>query len=123
MRGRPRAFSDTLSSVFTDQIEQQDLPKQDPEYVDLLRRVLAIQADCEIGGPHLYVDAMLPSAPTQIDQLVVARDRKSTRLNSSHGKSSYAVFCLKKKKKKDSCFRCMNINMSSIQNLHRSEES
>src|SRR2546429_7662910 len=30
------------------------------------------------------------------------RDRKSTRLNSSHGYISYAVFCLKKKKKKDS---------------------
>src|SRR2546429_6548329 len=27
------------------------------------------------------------------------RDRKSTRLNSSHGYFSYAVFCLKKKKK------------------------
>src|SRR5690242_21508805 len=29
-----------------------------------------------------------------------ARDRKSTRLNSSHMSISYAVFCLKKKKKK-----------------------
>src|SRR6266700_2988114 len=29
----------------------------------------------------------------------VVRDRKSTRLNSSHVKNSYAVFCLKKKKK------------------------
>src|SRR5687768_18251013 len=29
-----------------------------------------------------------------------AQDRKSTRLNSSHGYISYAVFCLKKKKKK-----------------------
>src|SRR5690606_39614497 len=29
---------------------------------------------------------------------VVAQDRKSTRLNSSHVKISYAVFCLKKKK-------------------------
>src|SRR6266568_7185235 len=28
-----------------------------------------------------------------------ARDRKSTRLNSSHSSISYAVFCLKKKKK------------------------
>src|SRR3989449_3541335 len=28
-------------------------------------------------------------------------DRKSTRLNSSHGYISYAVFCLKKKKNKD----------------------
>src|SRR3712207_8488472 len=29
-----------------------------------------------------------------------ARDRKSTRLNSSHANISYAVFCLKKKKRK-----------------------
>src|SRR2546422_4911037 len=38
-----------------------------------------------------------------------AEDRKSTRLNSSHGYISYAVFCLKKKKKKkknrDSCIK------------------
>src|SRR6266550_3435398 len=32
---------------------------------------------------------------------VAARDRKSTRLNSSHGYISYAVFCLKKKKNKN----------------------
>src|SRR5687768_18236176 len=31
-------------------------------------------------------------------KLELARDRKSTRLNSSHGYISYAVFCLKKKK-------------------------
>src|SRR5438309_9046730 len=30
----------------------------------------------------------------------LTRDRKSTRLNSSHSSISYAVFCLKKKKKK-----------------------
>src|SRR5438874_4296538 len=30
-----------------------------------------------------------------------AKDRKSTRLNSSHVEISYAVFCLKKKKKRD----------------------
>src|SRR5205085_9617281 len=60
-------------TVFRDRVEHNNLAKQDPEYVDLLRRVLAIQADCEIGGPHLYVDAMLPSAPSQIAQLVVAR--------------------------------------------------
>src|SRR5438034_6971794 len=32
---------------------------------------------------------------------VALRDRKSTRLNSSHTVISYAVFCLKKKKKKN----------------------
>src|SRR2546422_3514247 len=31
-------------------------------------------------------------------------DRKSTRLNSSHGYISYAVFCLKKKKKKSTMY-------------------
>src|SRR2546422_6116873 len=31
---------------------------------------------------------------------IALQDRKSTRLNSSHGYISYAVFCLKKKKKK-----------------------
>src|SRR5687768_18026422 len=34
-----------------------------------------------------------------VDNKLNARDRKSTRLNSSHGYISYAVFCLKKKKK------------------------
>src|SRR2546422_6725464 len=33
---------------------------------------------------------------------VRSEDRKSTRLNSSHGYISYAVFCLKKKKKENS---------------------
>src|SRR5438034_6381506 len=37
----------------------------------------------------------------------VRRDRKSTRLNSSHTVISYAVFCLKKKKTLGtSCYRC-----------------
>src|SRR2546430_11195820 len=31
---------------------------------------------------------------------VISPDRKSTRLNSSHSQISYAVFCLKKKKKR-----------------------
>src|SRR5256885_8266534 len=49
-------------------------------------------------------DRMIRGIPLEIDQGVVARvaphrDRKSTRLNSSHLVISYAVFCLKKKKK------------------------
>src|SRR3989449_11329748 len=42
-----------------------------------------------------------PPAPDAIEAQLAAvgsRDRKSTRLNSSHGYISYAVFCLKKKK-------------------------
>lgn len=59
--------------MFTDKVELQDFEKMDPEYQDLLQRVLAIQCDCEIGGPHLYLEDMLPNAPTKLDQLVVAR--------------------------------------------------
>src|SRR2546421_5848595 len=36
------------------------------------------------------------------EALLTNRDRKSTRLNSSHDQISYAVFCLKKKKKRNS---------------------
>src|SRR2546430_7817962 len=41
-------------------------------------------------------------APVHLGQKVIGlkrEDRKSTRLNSSHSQISYAVFCLKKKKK------------------------
>src|SRR2546421_1208300 len=44
-------------------------------------------------------------APDRTDEALGERilpgDRKSTRLNSSHDQISYAVFCLKKKKKKN----------------------
>jgi ring-1,2-phenylacetyl-CoA epoxidase subunit PaaA len=59
--------------MFTDKIELSDFEKMDNEYQELLGRVLTIQADCEIGGPHLYVHDILPSAPTKIDRLIVAR--------------------------------------------------
>src|SRR5258708_23283625 len=53
-----------------------------------------------------------------------ARDRKSTRLNSSHQIISYAVFCLKKKKKKKkletrpSDIEDRRISVSSLVYLH-----
>ena len=62
-----------MAAGFDESVELETLAKQDSEYQTLLKRVLAIQADCEIGGPHLYVDAMLPGAPSQLDQLIVAR--------------------------------------------------
>src|SRR3989449_7747030 len=43
-----------------------------------------------------------PGSPTPAPPFLPGRDRKSTRLNSSHGYISYAVFCLKKKKKEHS---------------------
>jgi ring-1,2-phenylacetyl-CoA epoxidase subunit PaaA len=41
--------------AFTDKVTVKDFPKMDKEYQDLLLRVLTIQADCEIGGPNIYV--------------------------------------------------------------------
>src|SRR2546422_4014321 len=49
---------------------------------------------------HVLVVGTTTDPPvTYLDNAV--RDRKSTRLNSSHGYISYAVFCLKKKKQKN----------------------
>jgi ring-1,2-phenylacetyl-CoA epoxidase subunit PaaA len=59
--------------MFTDKIEVKDFDKMDPEYKELLGHVLTIQADCEIGGPNLYVKNILPAAPSKVDQLIVAR--------------------------------------------------
>src|SRR2546422_2930126 len=45
-----------------------------------------------------HCDRAGPGAGVPRSLLAPDRDRKSTRLNSSHGYISYAVFCLKKKK-------------------------
>src|SRR3989449_5612254 len=47
----------------------------------------------------LDVEPIQAAAKTSRQEPRRLRDRKSTRLNSSHGYISYAVFCLKKKKK------------------------
>src|SRR5687768_18188277 len=44
--------------------------------------------------------AVLHREGVNVDEGGSAADRKSTRLNSSHGYISYAVFCLKKKKQR-----------------------
>src|SRR2546430_17588496 len=46
------------------------------------------------------------------------RDRKSTRLNSSHSQISYAVFCLKKKKISNIAAQLIHYEYSSIDVVH-----
>src|SRR5207247_6040117 len=54
------------------------------------------------GGAGLKPDDQIASAAVEAPALfLLSADRKSTRLNSSHEWISYAVFCLKKKKKTD----------------------
>src|SRR2546427_9624342 len=51
--------------------------------------------------PRIYTidfNAALKPRNNNTPNAIVSRDRKSTRLNSSHSQISYAVFCLKKKK-------------------------
>src|SRR2546430_6809203 len=54
-------------------------------------------------GVRAYVQVASKKRLTGVERLPdpanFPRDRKSTRLNSSHSQISYAVFCLKKKKK------------------------
>src|SRR6266511_4512473 len=66
-----------------------------------------------------------PSFPTSSVRILLVstsvsslrRDRKSTRLNSSHVKSSYAVFCLNTQKTKP---RCLKIRLHDILHISTS---
>src|SRR2546422_8539565 len=66
-------------------------------YTTLFRSWLAIRHFPDRSGIQLPYPASQRHAQ-QRPYRGLPRDRKSTRLNSSHGYISYAVFCLKKKK-------------------------
>src|SRR3712207_6992693 len=72
-------------------------------YTTLFRSLIASSTS---GGDHERIDVSTSAGTkyllrvrgsNQDVDLRVAKDRKSTRLNSSHANISYAVFCLKKK--------------------------
>src|SRR2546430_13582974 len=69
-------------------------------YTTLFRSKIRLRAQDRTGEPFErdYDDVLAVCIQHEIDHL--DGDRKSTRLNSSHSQISYAVFCLKKKKKK-----------------------
>src|SRR5256885_10378748 len=76
-------------------------------YTTLFR---SLAAHVPVHGQRNFVGQFLESGHHSLDRasggprpLVPARDRKSTRLNSSHLVISYAVFCLKKKKTYYTC--------------------
>src|SRR3712207_6921537 len=72
-----------------------------------------LREDADLGGLEAILMGGGPVPPSLVDEALarglplhtsyglteMASDRKSTRLNSSHANISYAVFCLKKKKK------------------------
>src|SRR5437870_8084197 len=68
--------------------------------VDHQLKVVADHVDVPVGDqPLAWVDGLEGAIREGAEIGPVDRDRKSTRLNSSHVAISYAVFCLKKKKK------------------------
>src|SRR5438034_7418387 len=86
---------------------------QHPSTHGVLRVILKLDgekilgSECVIGYLHRGVEKIAEHRTyaqfnPYVDRMdyVAAVDRKSTRLNSSHTVISYAVFCLKKKKKK-----------------------
>src|SRR3712207_8185637 len=85
---------------YTTLFRSSDFPGSRPSPSGLvLAPPAAAQADC----PAAYTDAA--------DKHRVHQDRKSTRLNSSHANISYAVFCLKKKKKVRKTLRTRKISV------------
>src|SRR5690606_40911534 len=66
----------------------------DPE---LLAQTLAIARRCTFSLTELRYEYPKDLVPADYSAADYLQDRKSTRLNSSHVKISYAVFCLKKK--------------------------
>src|SRR5687768_17886023 len=77
-------FNDTATTEIYTLSLHDALPIFAEEPFEWLTGMAVYPHDAKLIGPALFV----------------LLDRKSTRLNSSHGYISYAVFCLKKKKKK-----------------------
>src|SRR5262245_35885008 len=80
-----------LIRVLTSEGFRKDSPKSELTEIDRI-------FDNSIGRGVQFSDGIY-GANTRAAVGVLERDRKSTRLNSSHLGISYAVFCLKKKKK------------------------
>src|SRR3712207_7164308 len=93
-------------------------------YTLSLHDALPISASTPVVGSSrnntdgLWMSAQLNASFCFIppDSFPARRDRKSTRLNSSHANISYAVFCLKKKKKNNIYvyITTQNLNRTSI---------
>src|SRR2546427_1299249 len=68
-------------------------------YTTLFRSVPKLAAALATPEKHARAEAVSHVFDKVWGALALDEDRKSTRLNSSHSQISYAVFCLKKKKK------------------------
>src|SRR5690625_7041094 len=91
-RGGTALYSARSDEFLTDEGQEKAIQNLREQHIDGL---IVIGGDGSFRGAQALVEKGFPSVcvPATID-----KDRKSTRLNSSHVAISYAVFCLKKKK-------------------------
>src|SRR2546430_5599163 len=84
-------------------------------YTTLFRSELRARLDSVIDRRRSEITAILQEYSVPLLDLgaPATPDRKSTRLNSSHSQISYAVFCLKKKKRNEV------VRQSSSRPIHR----
>src|SRR3989454_8339772 len=68
-------------------------------YTTLFRSLEAFRKREVLMQTQVYIGVTRPTQLSELWRAIAEGDRKSTRLNSSHLVISYAVFCLKKKKK------------------------
>src|SRR5688572_32066748 len=76
-------------------------------YTTLFRSVSRFR--CNVARLRMQDQIEVQEELVHVIELHLAVDRKSTRLNSSHSQISYAVFCLKKKKKKKQIQKTLKI--------------
>src|SRR5436305_2558606 len=94
IRPPPRSTLFPYTTLFRSVVRPVDARRDEEEYlVGVAKHGLALEEIAE--------DGETPKAGRAV--LRLALDRKSTRLNSSHVRISYAVFCLKKKNKQQYC--------------------
>src|SRR2546429_6686005 len=106
--------------------EQEHAP-QPPQTITAGEWIASKTAGSEQGraGTGFALTSMsMPKTSTCLARAVCSscfppRDRKSTRLNSSHGYISYAVFCLKKKKRHDRNRRACNASIRELVYSHQ----
>src|SRR3712207_8984775 len=92
----PMPFYVFFNDTATTEIYTLSLHDALPIYRDI-NLIYGINDDSALGATQAYEQAGLD--PSELTTNGFGVDRKSTRLNSSHANISYAVFCLKKKKK------------------------
>src|SRR2546426_1817485 len=84
-------------------------------YTTLFRSMLRRQATIKMNFPtDTDYGCEFYTGDADVIGAAVSADRKSTRLNSSHLVISYAVFCLKKKKKKNCVYSSVITTISSV---------